>query len=70
MWMLCFSSEYELGQFERSLLKKYKEIFQVNKKLIFMFSIVFIIIIIRLIWSFQSYQTVLLDHECIKPLNL
>ena len=29
MWMLCFSSEYELGQFEQCLLKKYKEIFQV-----------------------------------------
>lgn len=29
-WMLCFSSEYELGQFERCLFKKYKEIFQVQ----------------------------------------
>ena len=33
MWMLCFSSEYELGQFEHALTKKYKEIFQVIKKM-------------------------------------
>ena len=37
MWMLCFSSEYELGQFEYALTKKYKEIFQVIKKMFFFF---------------------------------
>ena len=30
VWMLCFSSEYELGQFERALTGTYKDIFQVS----------------------------------------
>lgn len=30
VWMLCFSSEYELGQFERALTGTYKDIFQVD----------------------------------------
>ena len=29
--MLCFSSEYELGQFERALTGTYKDIFQVSE---------------------------------------
>ena len=31
VWMLCFSSEYELGQFERALTGTYKDIFQVSE---------------------------------------
>lgn len=29
LWMLCFSSEYELGQFEKALSEKWKEKFEV-----------------------------------------
>jgi hypothetical protein len=32
MWLICFDSEYELGQFEMHLVMKYEEIFQVEPK--------------------------------------
>ena len=31
MWLLCFSSEYELGKFEETLAERYRETFQVTK---------------------------------------
>ena len=30
LWLLCFTSEYELGKFESALAVRWKELFQVN----------------------------------------